>query len=69
MSLVGWLKTFVFKNEKESDFKSKDFDGFKFSLFLAFVVLICIEAYSLNRLYTLAVQNIELAEQNKSCKK
>lgn len=69
VTLMTWLKSFVFKNEKEYDFKSKDFNGIKFSLFLMIVVLIAVEAYSLSRLYLLAVQNIELTEQIKSCKK
>lgn len=64
-----FLKKLIFKNEEESDFKSKKFDGFKYSVFLGFIVLIATEIYMIERIYILATQNIALSEQITSCKK
>ena len=67
--VVDFLKSFVFKDKKESDFKSKDFNGFKFSIFMLLVFFIAIEIYTVIKLYNLAVQNIELTESLEKCKK
>jgi hypothetical protein len=69
LSTIDGLKKIIFNSEKEHDFKSSSFDGFKFSIFIAIVFLIALEGFTISRLYTVAVKNIELTKTASECKK